>query len=136
MPSLTRVCACIHDRCYLFLDFAAGWDTELETERILEGKDVRPPRREALALVVPGLKPGRTYSFRVTAFNTSGTSGPGRAAKLAGLGECTRLPPDRLPLVMPAIMPRVVRSRYHGANSIKAHAIFERSFLSQRGVCL
>ena len=94
--------ACMHDRCYLFLDFAAGWDTELETERILEGKDVRPPRREALALVVPGLKPGHTYSFRVTAFNTSGSSGPGRAAKLAGLGECTRLPPYRLPLVMPA----------------------------------
>ncbi len=51
---------------------------------------MRPPRREALALVVPGLKPGRTYSFRLIAYNDAGSSGPGRSAKLAGLGTFGR----------------------------------------------
>ncbi len=53
---------------------------------------MRPARREALALVVPGLKPGRTYSFRLIAYNDAGSSGPGRSAKLVGLGTYCLLP--------------------------------------------
>ena len=65
-----------------------GWDDENDAEKIIEGKQRRPKRSPVLALTVPGLQPGRFYSFRIIAYNSAGPSEPGPSVTLGGLGTC------------------------------------------------
>ncbi len=68
------------------VDAGGGWDDENDAELILEGKLRRPQAKPIMALVVPGLQPGRFYSFRVIAYNAAGASESSPPTVLGGLG--------------------------------------------------